>query len=53
MRAVEIIGNGESNINAIARACGYNDSLYFGKVFKKIMHQSPREYINSRKIAWR
>ncbi len=46
-RAIEIIGNGERNIDAISLACGYKDSAYFAKVFKKLMQSTPHEYIKT------
>lgn len=33
------------NISEIAFMCGYNDALYFSKVFKKRTGLSPREYL--------
>lgn len=33
------------NISDIAFACGFNDSLYFSKVFKQYKGVSPREYL--------
>ncbi len=47
-RAIEFIGNGARNIDAISLGCGYKDPVYFAKVFKKNMHVTPREYINGK-----
>ena len=44
-RSVELMTAGERNISDIAYACGYEDSVYFAKVFKKIMGCTPREYL--------
>ena len=35
---------GELNISEIAYVCGYSDSLYFSRVFKKIYGCSPKQY---------
>lgn len=34
----------DSSVTEIAHKCGYNDSLYFSRVFKKRYGLSPREY---------
>ena len=39
----------EGSISDIATACGFNDPLYFSKVFRKSEGISPREYVNSAK----
>ncbi len=44
-----LIENGETSITDIARLCGYSDSHYFSKVFKKIRGISPTEYIKKHK----
>ncbi len=36
-----------SSVSNIARLCGYQDPLYFSKIFKKKTGVSPREYIKS------
>ena len=45
--ALELIQNGAVNVNSISQACGYSDSLYFAKVFKKLMQVTPHEYVKS------
>ncbi len=47
-RALDLIGEGERNIDAIAIACGYRDPVYFAKVFKKIMHSTPHAYVKQK-----
>lgn len=37
------------NISDLSFRCGYNDALYFSKVFKKITGFSPREYLKQKK----
>ena len=37
-------GDGELNISEIAYVCGYSDSLYFSRVFKKNFGCSPKKY---------
>ena len=37
-------GGGELNISEIAYNCGYSDSLYFSRVFKKNFGCSPKQY---------
>lgn len=48
-RALEMIGEGEREMTALASACGYKDPVYFSKVFKKYTHKTPYEYIKSNK----
>lgn len=38
-------GGGELNISEIAYNCGYSDSLYFSRVFKKNFGCSPKQYV--------
>lgn len=40
-------------ITQVAMMCGYSDSNYFGRTFKKMEHMTPREYIakNSNKLS--
>lgn len=44
--ACTLIGQGLTCISEISSLCGYSDSLYFSKVFKKKTGLSPRAYIN-------
>ena len=46
-RAKSLMDKKESSISDIAAACGFNDPLYFSKVFRKSEGISPREYISS------
>ena len=46
-RACLLMEQGYTCIKDIAILCGYNDSMYFSKVFRKKMTLSPREYIHS------
>jgi AraC-like DNA-binding protein/mannose-6-phosphate isomerase-like protein (cupin superfamily) len=43
--ALSLMNGGFSSIKEIAFLCGFNDALYFSKVFKKFFSQSPREYL--------
>jgi len=45
--ACTMIRQGFTSVSDIAFRCGYNDSQYFSKVFKKYMGQSPSAYISS------
>ena len=46
-RAKSLLEKKEGSVSDVAIACGFNDPLYFSKVFKKSEGISPREYINS------
>lgn len=41
----ELLEKGEMKIKEIAGWLGYEDSLYFSKVFKRVTGMSPREYV--------
>ena len=43
--ACSLMSKGFSSIKEIAFLCGFNDPLYFSKVFKSITEQSPSEYV--------
>lgn len=43
-KAKELLKDGKVKISEIAKRCGYNDSDYFAKVFKKMADCSPSEY---------
>lgn len=45
--ACALIEQGFTSVKDIAFLCGYNDALYFSKVFKTKMGLSPKEYIFS------
>ena len=42
--AKALLENSEMKIKDIANGVGYEDSLYFSKVFKKVTGTSPKEY---------
>lgn len=44
-RACTLMRQGHTNVTYIAGICGYSDSLYFSKVFKRIVGVSPKNYI--------
>lgn len=44
-RAKYLMDNGHTNISDIAYHCGYSDPKYFSRCFKKIVGQTPSEYI--------
>lgn len=43
--ACELIENGMTSVSQISSLCGYGDSLYFSRVFKKRMGLTPTEHI--------
>lgn len=43
--ACELIESNITSVSQIATLCGYSDSLYFSRVFKKYMGVTPTEYI--------
>lgn len=45
--ACALISKGFSSVKEIAFLCGFNDPLYFSKVFKQKTSQAPREYIST------
>lgn len=45
--AREMMKKGEKSIVCIAAECGYSDSLYFSRIFKKRMGITPTEYIKN------
>ena len=47
--AYELIENNNTSVSKIAELCGYSDSLYFSKVFKKARGITPTQYIKNRK----
>ncbi|WP_431027183.1 helix-turn-helix domain-containing protein [Lysinibacillus sp. LZ02] len=43
-KAKELLALSELSISEVSEAMGYQDSFYFSRVFKKLMHLSPSEY---------
>ncbi len=43
-RATELLRSTEKNVTEVAMEVGFNDSNYFSRQFRKLMHLSPREY---------
>lgn len=43
--ACDLIKRGLTSINDISYLCGYNDPLYFSKVFKSRIHVTPKEFV--------
>lgn len=50
--AAKILGMGAAgvNISEVARQCGYNDPLYFSKVFKRKYGVSPKNYVSDTEV---
>ena len=44
-KAIELLETTNLNISEIARMLGFDDSLYFSRVFKKETGTSPKKYI--------
>lgn len=42
--ACDMLSSSDMSVTDIAAGCGYNSSVYFGKVFKCIVHMTPKEY---------
>jgi YesN/AraC family two-component response regulator len=47
-KALDLIGGGLRDTDEIALQCGYRDTVYFSKVFKKIMCSTPNAYIKQK-----
>jgi AraC family transcriptional regulator of arabinose operon len=45
MRAAELLKTTTMNISEVSRSMGYEDPLYFSRVFKKVMGTSPSVYM--------
>lgn len=45
--AKEMIKGGETSVSLISAGCGFSDSYYFSKVFKKHTEMTPTQYIKS------
>jgi AraC family L-rhamnose operon transcriptional activator RhaR/AraC family L-rhamnose operon regulatory protein RhaS len=43
-KAAELLKSTERTITDIAFDCGFSDSNYFARCFRKIMDQTPNEY---------
>ena len=43
-RACELLAQGDIPLGRVAEMCGYSDRLYFQRVFKKLVGQTPGEY---------
>jgi len=50
-KACELISESNLNLREVAEAVGYNDQLYFSRIFKKRMGVIPSEYRNTALIA--
>ena len=48
-KAIDLLETTNLNISEISRMLGFEDSLYFSRVFKKEMGIAPREYMKNRK----
>lgn len=47
--AQTLLSDSQKSIQAIAHECGFDDSLYFSRIFTKYIGLSPSEYRNTRK----
>ena len=47
--AIDLIDKGSRDIGKISADCGYRDSVYFSKVFKRYLKKTPNQYIKSQK----
>lgn len=45
-QACRLLQSTNKSISEIALACGYSDSGYFSRIFRKLMGKSPRQYRN-------
>ena len=43
-RACQMLGGSELSVSEIGYRCGFNDSSYFVKIFKKYMGTTPKQY---------
>lgn len=50
-QACTLLDQGFTSVKDIAFLCGYNDPLYFSKVFKAKTGVSPREYQKERRVT--
>lgn len=47
-QAISMMNQGKGSVREIASACGFQSYEYFFYVFKKKMHQTPKEYMTSK-----
>lgn len=47
--AIDLIDKGSRDIGKISLECGYQDSVYFAKVFKRYLKKTPNQYIKLQK----
>lgn len=47
--AKKLLQNTNLNITSVSEQCGFGDSTYFGRVFKKYTEMTPKEYKASKK----
>lgn len=43
--AISLVRGGVTNVRELAELCGYNDALYFSKIFRKKYGKSPKQYM--------
>lgn len=48
-RACQLLDTTELSVKAVAAQVGYEDPLYFSRVFRRVNEQSPKEYRRTRK----
>ncbi|MEL6844365.1 MAG: helix-turn-helix domain-containing protein [Bacteroidota bacterium] len=48
--ACKLLIQTDKKIGNVAYESGFNDISYFNRVFKNIMHQSPKEFIASKTL---
>ncbi|MEI8248744.1 MAG: AraC family transcriptional regulator [Lentisphaerota bacterium] len=46
-QACKLLSKDQSGITPVGLACGFSDSNYFSRIFKKYLGMSPRQYIKS------
>jgi AraC-like DNA-binding protein len=44
LRAAEMLSRSDEQISVVAENCGFDDSFYFSRLFKKYHHMSPSRY---------
>lgn len=49
--ACHLLAHTESDLVDVALACGFADQSYFNRVFRKRVHQTPREYRAARRVS--